>query len=43
MTDKLRIIRIYVVVAVISVLILLTTYYIQSQQVKPKVEPYYAK
>lgn len=43
MTDKSKIICIYVGVVVISVLILLTAYYIQSQQVKPEVEAYYER
>lgn len=42
MNDKPKIFIIYSVVALISVLILATAFYIRSQQVKPKVEPYYS-
>ncbi|MBT8036434.1 MAG: SCO family protein [Verrucomicrobiae bacterium] len=43
MNDKTKIICIYVVVAVISVLILATTYYIRGRQVKPELEAFYER
>lgn len=43
MSDKTKIVCIYVGVAVICVLILVTTYFIQGRQVQPELEPYYAR
>ena len=43
MTDKQKIICIYSVVAVISVLILATTWFIRGRHVAPEPEPYYAQ
>jgi protein SCO1/2 len=43
MNDKTKIICIYVGVAVISVLILVTTYFIRGRQVQPEVEAFYER
>lgn len=43
MNDKSKIFLIYAVVALVSVLILGTTFYIRSQQVRPELEPYYSE
>ena len=43
MNEKSKIVTIYVVVALVSVLILAIAFYLRSQQVKPAVEPYYTQ